>query len=125
MIETKKNKIKRNNILDNCIVIIKMLSDKHLSKQERLGKNVTKVLDRYPVIITLVMEASRIICIKPQLCRMGKGKGKVIGVASAFNRDDTLLYAFVPKDKMFHLTKIMDKQGLFDTSSLYVLVYYI
>lgn len=116
---------KRNPFLANASVTVRITKERNVKKKEGFGYDVERMIEKYPVLLDIVFEASRIYSIKPVLCRMGKGQGKLIGDFAAYSQNDILIHAYIPKPRMYPLALLMEKQGLFNSTGLSVTYYYI
>jgi ribosomal protein L16/L10AE len=107
------------------IIIIKYKNNIQFNKSNSLGKNILRILNRYPVIIDIIGQAYKILTIKPILSRMGKGKGKIIGEYIPYRESNTLLQVYVSLDKMVYFINRIKKEGLFNSCALSVTIYYL
>lgn len=91
------------------------------------GKQIEKLVETYPVILTVMEEATFIFCIKPALSRMGGGKGKFIGEGLKYDNShgkEVLLHAYVPAKGMVHIIKCMEAEGIFTSTNLSVEIFF-
>lgn len=89
------------------------------------GKELLKIINRYPIIGELLGQSYVPLTIKPILTRMGKGKGKRIGIYKPISYNDNVIQLYIPIEKIKYILYRMKKEGIYNKNSLIQVSIYI